>query len=135
MVFDNCVRNLVTNVTIMIAVMPLMLLIAMATGIPSASQICVQRQNVGRTEILGFQADVEYRVGDWRVSAGYLRDDATVKENNANTAIVGNVLPEVPKNRGSVRVAYVNPKLATVAFDVQGIGAQFDDDVNTPTRV
>jgi outer membrane receptor protein involved in Fe transport len=129
--FDNHVRNPVTNVTIPTPVTPVTLPTATATCIPSASQICVQRQNVGRTEILGFQADVEYRFSNWRVTAGYLRNDATVKENNTNTAIVGNLLPEVPRNRGSVQVAYMNPKFATVAFDVQGVGAQFDDDLNT----
>jgi outer membrane cobalamin receptor len=130
-VFDNHVQNPVTNVTITTPVTPVTLPTATATCIPSPSQVCVQRQNVGRTEILGFQADVEYRFRSWRVTAGYLYDDATVKENITNPALVGNLLPEVPKNRGSVQVAYVNPKLATVAFDIQGVGAQFDDDLNT----
>jgi outer membrane receptor protein involved in Fe transport len=130
-VFDNHVRNPVTNVTITTPVTPVTLPTATATCIPSASQICVQRQNVGRTEIPGVQLDVEYRFGNWRVTAGYVHEHATVKENNANTTIVGNFLPEVPKNRGSVQMAYVNPKFASVAFDVQGVGAQFDDDLNT----
>ena len=134
-VFDNHMRNPVTNVTITTPITPTTLPTATATCIASASQICVQRQNVGRTEIVGFQADLEYRLGDWRLTAGYLHDDATVKENSTDTAIVGNLLPEVPKNRGSVQIAYANSKLATVAFDVQGIGAQFDDDLNTPSRV
>jgi outer membrane cobalamin receptor len=134
-VFDNHVSNPVTNVTIPTAVTPATLPTATATCIPSAAQICVQRQNVGRTEIFGFQADVEYRIGDWKVTAGYLHDDASVKENATNTAIVGNVLPEVPKSRGSVQVAYTNPKIGTIAFDVQVVGEQFDDDLNTPSRV
>ena len=130
-VFDNRVRNPVTNTTITTPITPATLPTASATCIPSASQICVQRQNVGRTEILGFQADVEYRLSNWRLTAGYMHDDATVQENSANTAIVGNLLPQVAKNRGSVQVAYINPAFATVAFDVQGIGDQFDDDLNT----
>ena len=97
--------------------------------------ICVLRQNVGRTEVDGVQADVEFRLRAWRVTAGYLHESATVKENVANPAIVGNLLPEVPRNRGSLQIAYSNPKLATIAFDVQGIGAQFDDDLNTPSRL
>jgi outer membrane receptor protein involved in Fe transport len=133
--FDNSVRNPVTNVTITTPVSPVTLPTGTATCIPSASQICVQRQNVGRTEIGGVQADVEFRVRAWRVTAGYVHESATVKENVSNVALVGNFLPEVPRSRGSVQVAYSNPKFATIAFDVQGIGAQFDDDLNTPSRL
>jgi outer membrane receptor protein involved in Fe transport len=129
--FDNRVRNPVTNTTITTKFDPTTLPTATASCTPSASQICVQRQNVGRTEILGFQADVEYRLSDWRVTAGYVHDDATVTENSTNTAIVGNLLPQVAKNRGSIQVAYTNPRFATVAFDVQSVGDQFDDDLNT----
>ncbi len=113
--FDNRIRNPVSNVTL-------------AT---SSSQVTQQRQNLGRTRVWGVQTDVEYDVGaSWKVSAGYLFDRATVEAFAANPSLVGNDLPQVPRNRGSVRVAYVNPRFATVAVDVQAIGSQFDDDQN-----
>jgi outer membrane receptor protein involved in Fe transport len=133
--FDNRVKNPVTNVTITTPVTPITLPTASATCTPSANQICVQRQNVGRTEIAGFQTDLELRLRNWTVAAAYLHESATVKSNDTNTALVGNLLPQVPRNRGSVRVAYVDPKLVNVAFEVQGIGGQFDDDLNTPSRL
>ncbi len=133
--FDNRVRNPVTNVTITTPITPLTLPTATATCTPSPSLICVQRQNIGRTGIDGVQADVEFRLRAWRIRAGYVHESATVTENVANPAIVGNLLPEVPRNRGSIQIAYNNPKLATIAFDVQGIGAQFDDDLNTLSRL
>jgi outer membrane receptor protein involved in Fe transport len=133
--FTNRVRNPVTNVTITTPVTPASLPTATATCTPSASQICVQRQNVGQTVIEGIQTDVEYRLGDFRVTAAYLHESAKVRENTSNTALVGNVLPEVPKNRGSVQIAYANRRIAAVSLDVQAVGAQFDDDLNTPTRV
>jgi outer membrane receptor protein involved in Fe transport len=34
-----------------------------------------------------------------------------------------------------VHVTYSNAKIATVGFGVQAIGAQFDDDLNTPSRL
>jgi outer membrane receptor protein involved in Fe transport len=93
-----------------------------------------QRQNLGRTHIQGFQTDVDYRVGSrWRVSGGYLFDHATVTEFDANRALVGKFLPQVPENRGSFRVVYANPALATVSFGLQFIGRQFDDDQNQRT--
>ena len=133
--FDNHVTNPVTNVTILTPITPITLPTASATCIPSASNICQQRQNVGKTEIIGFQTAVDWRYKNVTATAAYLYEQATVKENAANTAVVGNFLPEVPENRGSVQVAYVEPRLATLAVDVQVIGAQFDDDLNTPSRL
>ena len=79
--FDNRMKNPVANVTI---------------GVNTQ-----QRQNLGRTRIWGFQTDVEYRLSrDWRVGAGYLFNQAKVKENAANPALVGMYLPQVPKHRG-----------------------------------
>jgi iron complex outermembrane receptor protein len=113
--YDNRVKNPVANVTI-------------ATNTQ-------QRQNLGRTRIWGWQNDLEYRVGsDWRVGAGYLYNEARVKEFAANPALVGLYLPQVPKHRGSVNVAYVNPKVATLALTAFFYGRQFDDDLNVRTK-
>ena len=109
--FDNRVKNPVSNVTI-------------ATNQQ-------QRKNLGSTRIMGIQADVEYRIGtQWRVNAAYLRNDATVEEYAANPALVGKFLPQVPKNRGTLQVAYSNARIATVAFGLQFYGLQYDDDLN-----
>ena len=118
--YANSVTDPVANVTI-------------ATVGTSVTQ---QRQNVGRTEIVGFQTDMEYRLGpSVRITAGYLHNHATVEEFEQNPALVGNYLPQVPKNRGSVQVAYADRRYFNAALDVQGIGEQFDDDLNTPTRL
>ena len=115
--YDNRVTNPVSNVTLT------------AVG----ANVTQQRQNLGETRIKGLQSDVEYRVGSFlRFSAGYLYNDAKVTDGGAtNATLVGKFLPQVPKNRGSVRAAYFNPKYASVAFSVQFYGRQFDDDQNT----
>jgi outer membrane receptor protein involved in Fe transport len=90
-----------------------------------------QRQNLGRTRIWGIQSDVEYRLGSfWRFSGGYLYNQAKVKENAANPALVEKFLVQVPVHRGSVQVAYSNPKYINAAAGVQFLGRQFDDDLN-----
>jgi outer membrane receptor protein involved in Fe transport len=66
----------------------------------------------------------------WRVAGGYLYDHATVTEFKANPALVRNFLPQVPKHRGSVQVAYTNAKYVSVAAALQAVGRQFDDDQN-----
>ena len=101
-------------------------------GTPTITQ---QRQNLGRTRIWGVQNDVEYRPSpSWKFSGGYVYDQAKVTENPANATLVGKFLPQVPTHRGSLRMVYSNPKYLTVAAGVQFVGAQFDDDQNTPTR-
>lgn len=118
--FDNRVRNPVQNVTI-------------GTNIQ-------QRQNLGRTRIQGVQTDADYRLGTtWHVSVGYVYNQAKVTEFSANPAVVNNCrniagescfLPQVPQHRGSFRVSYVEPRIASLSFGVQFMGLQYDDDLN-----
>jgi outer membrane receptor protein involved in Fe transport len=118
--FDNHVKDPVSNVTIS----------------QSGTNITQQRKNLGRTHVWGIQNDVEYRAGtSWKFGAAYVYDQAKVTENPANTALVGKVLPQVPTHRGSLRAAYANPRLFALAASIQFVGSQFDDDVNTPTRL
>jgi outer membrane receptor protein involved in Fe transport len=91
-----------------------------------------QRQNLGRTRISGLQTDVEYRLGtSYRVSAGYVYGRARVVEFAANPALVGNYLPQVPKNRGAAQFTYLNPRYVTATLGLQIVGRQFDDDLNS----
>jgi len=133
--FDNHVKDPVTNVTITTPITPINLPTASATCTPSAATVCQQRQNIGRTEIIGVQTAVDVRYKKLTATAAYVYDHATVKENNSNPAVVGNFLPQVPQNRGSVQGAYSDPKLVTAAVDVQFVGSQYDDDLNTPSRL
>ncbi|RPH54851.1 MAG: TonB-dependent receptor, partial [Acidobacteria bacterium] len=110
--YDNRVTDSISNVTI-------------ATNLQ-------QRQNLGRTRVRGIQTDLEYTIATfWRVSGGYLFNDAKVTENDRNPALIGKYLPQVPKHRGAVQFAYMNPRIANVGIGLQFIGRQFDDDLNT----
>ncbi len=114
--YDNHVKNPVSNVT--------------RTDLVNTQQ----RQNLGRTRIVGLQNDAEYRLnGEWRFAGGYLYNHATVREADANPALVGKFLPQVPKHRGSFQIAYTDPRWVNAALGVQFIGRQFDDDLNTRT--
>jgi len=127
--FHNRVSDPVANVT-QIATF------CSARSVPAG---CAQKQNLGKTRVRGIQADAEYRLGtSWRLSGAYMRDDAKVTDGGIMPALVGKFLPQVPKHRGSVQVAYTNPKIATVALGIQAAGLQFNDDLNvqfipTPT--
>jgi outer membrane receptor protein involved in Fe transport len=114
--FDNRIRDAVGNVTVS----------------QVGANVTQQRQNIGRTHVRGFQTDVEYRfASSFRVTGAYLYNRATVVENPANPALVGKFLPQVPEHRGTVDIAYSNPRYVTVALGVQMVGRQFDDDLNS----
>jgi len=113
--FDNRITNPVSNVTIL----------------TQGANVTQQRQNLGSTRVWGVQTDVEYRLATWwRLAAAYLYDSATVTAFAANAALVGNFLPQVPRHRGSLHVAYANARVVTVAATLQATGRQFDDDQN-----
>jgi iron complex outermembrane receptor protein len=115
--FDNRVEDPVANVTI-------------------TPPNLLQRQNLGRTRIWGIQTDVDYRISQTlRIGGAYIYDVARVRENPANPALVGLHLPQVPTHRGALQLQYSDPRFVTIAFDVQMSGAQFDDDLNTSSRV
>src|SRR5688572_11457522 len=128
--YYNRVKNPVANVTVTGATAA-----ALSTACAVPGTICQQRQNLGRTEIAGWQNDVEYRVArEWRVGAGYLFNSAKVREFATNPALVGLYLPQVPKHRGSVNVAYSNPRVVTATVGAFFYGRQFDDDLNARTK-
>jgi iron complex outermembrane receptor protein len=113
--FDNRVKDPVSNVTINVA----------------GATVTQQRQNLGRTRIAGIQTDLDYRLSTfWRLSGGYIYNRARVTEFAANPDLVGNFLPQVPRHRGSVQAAYVNPKHVNIAVGLHAIGRQYDDDQN-----
>ena len=114
--FDNRVTNPVSNVTLSTV----------------GATVTQQRQNLGATRIWGVQSDLEYRVGtSWKVDGAYLYNHARVTDGGlANTALVGNVLPQVPTHRGSLRASYTNARYLSLTLGVQFLGAQFDDDQN-----
>jgi len=113
--FGNRVRDPVSNVTIATA----------------GTNVTQQRQNLGRTRIRGLQTDVDYRIGaSWHLSGAYLFNSARVAEFAVNPALVGKYLPQVPRHRGSIQVAYTNVRYVNVAVGFEAVGRQFDDDLN-----
>jgi outer membrane receptor protein involved in Fe transport len=110
--FDNRLTNPISNVT--------------------QSATLAQKQNLGRTRVRGVQMDADYRVGSaWRFSGAYLFEEAKVTDGGvANAGLVGKYLQQVPRHRGSFQIAYSDSRVATVAFGVQFIGLQYNDDQN-----
>ncbi len=127
-VFNNRVNNPIANVTVASNNVPVT---PGCAGVPT----CRQLQNLGSTNIAGFQTDLAYRVnGHWGVSGAYVFEIAKVHESKVDAAgndLTGKYLAEVPKNRVSFGVTYTNPRFLNIAVENQFVGHQFDDDLNT----
>ena len=114
--FDSRITDPVGNVTI-------------AT---SGANVTQQRQNLGATRVTGLQTNADYRAGSkWKLSAAYIYERARVTANPANVALVGKLLPQVPRHRGTLQIVYSEPRIATFGIEVLAMGRQFDDDLNT----
>ena len=126
--FNNRVTNPIANVTVAVNNVPAT---QGCAGVPT----CRKLQNLGSTNIAGFQTDVGYRVnGHLGVSGGYVFEIAKVHESKVDAAgndLTGKYLAQVPKHRVSFQVGYTNPRFVNIAIENQTVGHQFDDDLNT----
>ncbi len=116
--FNNRVKDAIANVT--------------ATTTPAL--ITRQLQNLGSTNIGGFQTDVAYRVNAyWSAAAAYVFDIAKVHESRpdaAGTNLEGKYLAQVPKHRASFQLNFIHPRYVNVSIDTEVTDRQFDDDLN-----
>jgi len=128
--FNNRVNNPVANVTVAQNNVP-------PTPGCAGAPICRQLQNLGSTNIAGFQTDVSYRIsGQFAMTAAYVFEIAKVHESKVDasgTDLTGKYLAQVPKNRVSLGFSYMNPRFLNVAIENQFVGHQYDDDLNTAT--
>ena len=113
--FANRLRDAVSNVTIA----------------SPGTVVIQQRQNLGLTRIRGWQLDFDWRPSARvNVSAGYLYNDAVVREFAANPSLVGRFLPQVPRHRATAQVNINDERIADLTIALQVVGRQFDDDLN-----
>ena len=97
----------------------------------TTSLITRQRRNLGRTRSSGLEAESEFRLTEnWRLTAGYLFADATVRLAPQDPTLVGLLIPQVPRHQFTLQTTYSNPRYLTAAFQFRASGSQFDDDRN-----
>jgi outer membrane receptor protein involved in Fe transport len=90
-----------------------------------------QRQNLGRARIRGVSAEADYQPAhELRLQASYVLSDARVTEFPASPEIEGNLLPQVPRHRASLRLDYLHPEVLNVSLRGRFESLRFDDDQN-----
>jgi outer membrane receptor protein involved in Fe transport len=91
-----------------------------------------QRQNLGSTRILGFDADLTWRpAAAWTVRVAHTFSDGYVRSAPAQPDLVGKRLAQDPHHRTAAIVSYDDPQIATLTVDARYLGTQFEDDQNT----
>jgi outer membrane receptor protein involved in Fe transport len=90
-----------------------------------------ERRNLGRTRSRGVEAESDFNVSTyWRISAGYLFADATVRRAPQDVTLEGLWIPQVPRHQFTLQTVYSNPRYVTAAMQFRASGKQFDDDQN-----
>jgi outer membrane receptor protein involved in Fe transport len=117
--FDNDFNHAVSNITIS----------------TTPSLVTQQRQNMGQAHVWGIQSDAEYRMFTyWKINAAYIYDVARVAEFDANPALIGKFLAQVPRHRGTAGLTYTNKRFLDIGTQYHYTSAQYDDDTNDRTR-
>jgi len=114
-VFGGIVTNPVENVTISV----------------TPNLITRMRQNLGRTQSLGFQLGTDVRFTNRiMLAAGYQFTNSTVASYPGNSGLVGNLIPLVPRSIFTFQGTWLAPKQFTVAIQGRTESNEFDDDQN-----
>lgn len=105
--------------------------IANVTLTVTPSLILRQRQNLGKIQAPGFQVGASWRITDTlNFSAAYQLVDSTVVSYPANPALVGNMIPLVPRNNVTFQATWQAPKRFMVAIQGRAASNEYDDDRN-----
>jgi outer membrane receptor protein involved in Fe transport len=105
--------------------------IANVTVSVTPALITRQRQNLGRARVRGVSVEADYQPAhELRLQASYLLSDARVVQFPASPAIEGNLLPQVPRHRASLRLDYLHPEVLNLSLRGRFESLRFDDDQN-----
>lgn len=80
-----------------------------------------QRQNLGRVNIQGGEAEIHWRQGNWHLHAAYLYSVSQVRESRRR-------LPQQPLHQGTIGLSWDG--FVGVDAEARFLSSQFDDDLN-----
>ncbi len=97
----------------------------------TGSTITLMRENLGQIRSRGVSLDYEIAPRSWLFfSGGYQFARATVTRNDQNPALIGNWIPQVPRNTATAQATVSRKRWGTLSVQVRATGHQFDDDQN-----
>lgn len=97
-------------------------------GMPNISQ----PQNVGAVTAHGLEANGSRRFAPgWSAQANYTHNRTRVVKNDADPSVVGNELPDMPRHKANLSLAYDPSAEFAARAKMRMIGSAFTDDANT----
>ncbi len=104
------------------------------TGTPGT--VCIgpnaQKKNLGQANIPGLEASLDWRISPrWYIGAAYTFADSRVVAAPGNPQLVGKQLPQDPSQRANLSAAFDDPRFLTVSIQLNYIGLEYEDDLNT----
>ncbi|HEY2774738.1 MAG TPA: TonB-dependent receptor [Candidatus Binatia bacterium] len=101
-------------------------------GFVPAGGTCFQRRNIGSTQILGIESELGMDLGrGFLVRLAYLWSDGQVHAAKDDPSLVGNQLPQVPRNQGTIGFDYDAGENWRASLQMRVVGEQYEDDQNT----
>ncbi|MFZ0631983.1 MAG: TonB-dependent receptor [Acidobacteriaceae bacterium] len=105
--------------------------IASLTLSATPTSVLLKRENLGQIESRGVSLDYAMRPTAWiGIEGGYQYADATVTKNAPEPYLVGNWIPEVPRNTATAQVRFSRARWGLVSLQGRYGGRAFDDDAN-----
>jgi len=99
---------------------------------PTSNPIQLTRENLGQIESRGVSADLELQPTRWMtLNTGYQYANATVTQYVQQPQLVGNWIPQVAHQMGTMQLRGYHAALGTLSLQGKISGRQFDDDANT----
>ncbi len=97
---------------------------------PTATTL--QRENLGQIRSRGVSVDGALHPAEWlEVTGGYQFARATVTRFATGQGLVGNWIPQVPRNTGTLQVTASRDRVGLLSLQERISGRQYDDDANT----
>lgn len=89
-----------------------------------------QRQNIGKTRVLGLEIEAEKQFRNYGFSLGYLLTDSRVMDFSANRSLENLFIPQVARHQFTFQINYTKSDWS-LAVQSRAASKQFDDDLNT----
>ena len=102
---------------------------------PDPGMAVIQKVNIGRVEIYGVEAGLEYALNSrWSAFANHTYNVSKVRSYDIKPEVEGNLISYAPKHITKAGLIYDNPELFTFSVYLTDVGSRFGDFENTDKK-
>ncbi len=102
---------------------------------PDDGMAVIQTINLGRVEIYGVEANLEYKISNqWSTFINHTYNVSTIEEYEEDRTVEGNYLSYTPRHMTKIGVTYDNPDLFTLGVFLTNVGERYGDLENTDSK-